>query len=149
VLGVLRRVDEQAPRAPTAGLARLDDLLERSAAAGVEVDLIVEGERRALPTSTDLAAFRIIQESLTNVARHSTAGAATVRLIYGPQELAVQIDDEGRGGAAGVNSSGGSGIVGMRERATALGGELVAGPRPGGGFRVLARLPIGSAQEPR
>jgi signal transduction histidine kinase len=149
VLGVLRRVDEQAPRAPTAGLARLDDLLERSAAAGVEVDLIVEGERRALPTSTDLAAFRIIQESLTNVARHSTAGAATVRLIYGPQELAVQIDDEGRGGAAGVNSSGGSGIVGMRERATALGGDLVAGPRPGGGFRVLARLPIGSAQEPR
>jgi signal transduction histidine kinase len=150
VLGVLRRVDEQAPRAPTAGLARLDDLLARSAAAGVQVDFIPEGKRRTLPTSVELAAFRIIQESLTNVARHSTARAATVRLRYGPRDLLVQIDDEGRGVAADADAqaSGGSGIVGMRERATALGGDLVAGPRAGGGFRVLARLPIASVDEP-
>ncbi len=164
VLGVLRGTGEQPPRAPTAGLARLDDLVSGAAAAGVEVSLDIGGERRALPASIDLAAFRIVQESLTNVVRHAGTGAATVTLTYGGSELTVQVDDEGRGadgtrpgggagaapGAGSAAGSGageagpgmGSGIVGMRERATALGGSLDAGPLPAGGFRVRARLPL-------
>jgi signal transduction histidine kinase len=145
VLGVLRRVDEPAPRAPAAGLDRLDSLVSRSAAAGLAVEVHLEGEPRPLAASVDLAAFRIVQESLTNVARHAHAEAATVRLAYGATELTVQIDDAGPGrdAAAGLNGAGGgSGIVGMRERATALGGRLEAGPRPGGGFRVRAILPL-------
>lgn len=156
VLGVLRGTGEQPPRAPTAGLARLDDLVSGAAAAGVEVSLEIGGERRALPASIDLAAFRIVQESLTNVVRHAGAGAATVTLTYTSSELTVQIDDDGRG-ADGSRSEGadgtryradeaahgtGSGIAGMRERAKALGGSLDASPLPAGGFRVRARLPL-------
>jgi signal transduction histidine kinase len=149
VLGVLRGSGEAPPRAPTAGLARLEDLVSR-AAAGVEVSLEISGERRPLPASVDLAAFRIVQESLTNVVRHAGAAAATVTLSYGGSELTVLVDDDGRGaedsrsgGGAQAGEAGmGSGIVGMRERAAALGGWLDAGPLPGGGFRVRARLPL-------
>ena len=151
VLGVLRGDGEQPPRGPTAGLASLDELIARTRAAGIEVSLEVEGEERSLPTSVDLAAFRIVQESLTNVVRHSSAGAATVHLEYQPGSLAVQIEDDGSGPVAAggrgpgdaAESDGGSGIPGMRERAVALGGELDAGAGPTGGFRVRARLPIG------
>jgi signal transduction histidine kinase len=152
VLGVLRGTGEQPPRAPTAGVARLDDLVSRAAAAGLEVSLDISGERRALPASIDLAAFRIVQESLTNVVRHAAAGSATVTLTYGSSELTVQVDDDGRGadssrsgGGSGAGEAGhgmGSGIAGMRERATALGGSLDAGPLPAGGFRVRASLPL-------
>jgi signal transduction histidine kinase len=143
VLGVLRQVDERPPRAPTAGLDRLPALVSRSAAAGLEVDVEVEGEEYPLPASVDLAAFRIVQESLTNVTRHAHASAATVHVAYAERELTVQIDDDGRGGSPGAGENGGgNGIQGMRERAAALGGELQAGPRPGGGFRVRARLPL-------
>jgi signal transduction histidine kinase len=143
VLGVLRRVDERAPRAPAAGLDRLAELVSRSAAAGVTVDVRTEGEPRPLATSIDLAAYRIVQESLTNVARHAGSGQATVSVGYGPQELTLQIDDDGHGRAVPVSDGAGSGIAGMRERAAALGGRLQAGPRPGGGFRVQARIPLG------
>ncbi len=153
VLGVLRGTGEQPPRAPTAGLDRLDDLVSHAAAAGVEVSLDISGERRPLPASIDLAAFRIVQESLTNVVRHAGATAATVTLSYGSSELTVQVDDGGRGvdGARSGSGSGagdalshgmGSGIAGMSERATALGGSLEAGPLPSGGFRVRARMPL-------
>jgi signal transduction histidine kinase len=152
VLGVLRGTGEQPPRAPTAGVARLDDLVSRAAAAGLEVSLDISGERRALPASIDLAAFRIVQESLSNVVRHAAAGSATVTLTYGSSELTVQVDDDGRGadssrsgGGSGAGEAGhgmGSGIAGMRERATALGGSLDAGPLPAGGFRVRASLPL-------
>jgi signal transduction histidine kinase len=142
VLGVLRRVDEPLPRAPTAGLESLDALVSRSAAAGLAVHVEVEGEQHPLPASVDLAAFRIVQESLTNVTRHAQARAATVHLAYQDDELAVQIDDDGRGGSPDASANGGNGIQGMRERAAALGGELQAGPRAGGGFRVRARLPL-------
>jgi signal transduction histidine kinase len=142
-LDVLRRVDEPVPRAPAVGLDKLDTLLARSAAAGLDIGVEVEGERRPLPASVDLAAFRIVQESLTNVARHAQTSAATLRLGYRDGELTVQIDDDGRGGTVtGAGSGGGKGILGMRERAAALGGALDAGPRPGGGFRVRARLPL-------
>jgi signal transduction histidine kinase len=140
VLDVLR-ADEQAPRAPTAGLARLEEIVSRSAAAGLDVELDVEGEPRPLPAGVDLAAFRIVQEALTNVTRHAQAAHATVRLTYGEDELTVQVDDDGRGDGEQVTAGGGNGIPGMRERAAALGGSLEAGRREGGGFRVRARLP--------
>jgi signal transduction histidine kinase len=151
VLGVLRGTGEQAPRAPAAGLDRLDDLVTRTNAAGVAVTLEVRGERRPLPASIDLAAFRIVQEALTNIVRHSGAGAATVELTYAPDELTVQVDDDGHGPAASGDSreasapdgdGGGNGIPGMRERAVALGGTFDAGPRFGGGFCVRARIPL-------
>jgi signal transduction histidine kinase len=141
-LNVLRGSKEELPRAPTAGLARLDELVSFAAAAGVGVSLEVQGDRRPLPTSVDLAAFRIVQESLTNIVRHAQAATAKVQLTYGNGDLTVQIDDDGRGLSA--QAGGGSGIAGMRDRATALGGELEAGPEPAGGFRVRARLPLGS-----
>jgi len=139
-LSALRGDGEQAPRAPTAGLDGVDELVSRASAGGVEVSLDVRGARRPLPASVDLAAFRIVQESLTNVVRHAGATAASVMLTYGDRELTVEIEDDGRGGAA---ANGGSGIAGMRERAVALGGRLDAGTGPGGGFRVSAHLPIG------
>jgi signal transduction histidine kinase len=141
VLDVLRQVDEASPRAPTAGLASLDDLVARAATAGLAVRTRVEGEPRPLPAGVDLAAFRIVQEALTNVARHAGKASATVRVAYGDADLTVQVDDDGRGSGGGT-SGGGNGIPGMRERAAALGGVLRAGPRPGGGFQVLASLPI-------
>ena len=102
----------------------------------------MHGEQRPLPTGVDLAAFRIVQESVTNVVRHADARAVTVRLAYGPDSLIVQIDDDGNGPGVDADGDGGSGIPGMRERAAALGGELEAGPGPAGGFRVRAKLPI-------
>ncbi|MGZ4233204.1 MAG: sensor histidine kinase [Solirubrobacteraceae bacterium] len=146
VLGVLRRVDEKLPRAPTPGIEQLPELISRAAAAGVTVELEVEGEQRSLPASVDLAGFRIVQESLTNVARHAGGSSAIVRLAYGEQELTVVVEDDGRGPQRGVAGNGGSGLVGMRERAAALGGVVEAGPRLGGGFAVRARLPIGEGQ---
>jgi signal transduction histidine kinase len=146
VLGVLRGKSEQPPLAPTVGLDQLDELVSRAAAAGVEVDLRVRGDRRSLPASVDLAAFRIVQESLTNVVRHAGAGAVTVELAYGDGELRVQIDDDGRGTGSLSEDGAGSGIAGMRERAAALGGIFEAGPLAAGGFRVLARIPIRSQE---
>ena len=141
-LNVLRGSKEEPPRAPTAGLDRLDELVSHAVAAGVAVSLEVQGDRRPLPASVDLAAFRIVQESLTNIVRHAEAGSAKVQLTYGNGELTLQIDDDGLG--TGAQAAGGSGLAGMRERATALGGELEAGAQPTGGFRVRARLPLGS-----
>jgi signal transduction histidine kinase len=141
VLDVLRQVDEASPRAPTAGLAGLDDLVARTVAAGLPVRTEVGGEPRPLPAGVDLAAFRIVQEALTNVARHAGPASATVRVAYGEDDLTVQVDDDGRG-TGGATSGGGNGIPGMRERAAALGGRLRAGPRPGGGYQVLASLPL-------
>ena len=141
-LEILRGGKEAPPRAPAAGLARLDELVSRASAAGVGVSLEVQGDPRPLPASVDLAAFRIVQESLTNIVRHAEAGTAKVELTYGSGDLTLQIDDDGR--APPARAGGGSGISGMRERATALGGELEAGPQPAGGFRVRARLPLGS-----
>jgi len=139
-LGVLRRVDEEAPRAPTPGLNRLDALVERVGTAGVAATIEVAGDRRPLPAAVDVAAYRIVQEALTNVYRHSGASTATVRIEYGDREVTVQVDDDGRGVPLG--DDGGNGIRGMHERATALGGTLTAGPRQEGGFRVRARLPL-------
>jgi signal transduction histidine kinase len=143
VVDILRQSDEgPPPRAPAPSLARLDDLVSRVRAAGLEVLAKVEGDARPLPAPVDLAAFRIVQEALTNVHRHAGASTATVHVTYGEHDLTVQVDDDGRGTSSSGASGGGAGISGMRERAVALGGELEAGPRGGGGFRVLARLPL-------
>jgi signal transduction histidine kinase len=155
VIGVLRQGDEAAPRTPTAGLDRLDELVARARTAGLRVTASVTGPHRALPSGVDLAAFRIAQEALTNVTRHArgpTGGpadgavSASILVMYREHDIVVQVDDSGRTAptatAAAGGTSGGSGIPGMRERATALGGEFSAGPLAGGGFRVWARLPV-------
>jgi signal transduction histidine kinase len=145
VLDILRDEGERAPRSPTSTLARLDDLVSQAAAAGLEVRAETVGDVRPLPFGVDVAAFRIVQEALTNVTRHTRGATATVRVSYGEEALTVQVDDDGKGsrtdGAAGT----GKGIVGMRERVGALGGELQAGPGPDGGFRVRATLPLAGA----
>jgi signal transduction histidine kinase len=146
VLDVLRRSGDgtDAPRAPTAGLRDLPGLVERTRAAGPDVTLDVSGEARPVPAGVDLAAFRIVQEALTNVVRHADAGSARVRLDYGDEHLTVQVDDDGVGAAVPSRESAGRGIAGMRERVQALNGTFEAGPRPGRGFRVRARFPIGN-----
>jgi signal transduction histidine kinase len=155
-LGVLRQVDEAEPLAPAPGLAALEDLVAGASAAGLDVDVQTTGEPRPLPAGVDLAAYRIIQESLTNVARHSGAKHVDISLDYGAHDVAITVVDDGVGvpvgvaGEAGVTRAAegavpraGNGLTGMRERAAAAGGELEAGPRPEGGFRVRARLPVG------
>jgi signal transduction histidine kinase len=135
-----------APTAPTAGLRNLDGLLQRTRSAGLDVHVDAQGETRALPTEVDLAAFRIVQEAVTNVVRHAGGEArATVRLVYAADELIVQVDDDGRGAVTTTAGGVGRGIAGMRDRVHALGGTFAAGPRPGRGFRVRAQLPLGSA----
>jgi signal transduction histidine kinase len=141
VLDILRAGHEAPPRSPTSGLGRLDDLVAKSEAAGLQVTTRFEGSQRPLPRGVDLAAFRIVQEALTNVTRHAGAAHAEISIRYGDRDLIVQIDDDGRGPAS-QSVSGGKGIAGMRERATALDGELEARARPEGGFRVWARLPL-------
>ncbi|MFH9435229.1 sensor histidine kinase [Streptomyces rochei] len=147
VLGVLRQADESAPTAPAAGLDRLGDLVAAARLTGLDVDVRADGEGRPLPAEVDLAAYRIVQESLTNVTRHAHATAVTVRTERGPRHIAVEVTDNGRGPAP-VGGGSGSGITGMRERARALGGRLTAGPGPRGGFTVRATLPCPDAPEP-
>ena len=130
-----------APRAPAPGLDALDALVERTSAAGLPVTVEVTGTARPLPAAVGLAAYRIVQEALTNVTRHAGRPVtAAVRLDYAPDRLTVEVTDDGPG--AEDTSGTGSGLLGMAERAAALGGQLDAGPRPGGGFRVAARLPV-------
>ena len=145
VLDILRQDGDPAPRSPTSTLARIDDLVTQASAAGLEVRTEIHGDARRLPFGVDVAAFRIVQEALTNVTRHAGSATATVRLTYGGRDLTVQVDDDGPGSEADGASGGGKGIQGMRERVAALGGELEAGPRPDGGFRVRARLPLEAA----
>lgn len=134
-LGAVRR---GAERGPVPGVARLDALRERLAGAGLAVDLRVTGERQDLPAAVDLAAYRVVQEALTNVLRHARVATAQVTVGYGAEELVVEVTDRGVGEVGGT----GHGLAGMRERVTALGGSLTAGPDPAGGFRVYARLPM-------
>jgi signal transduction histidine kinase len=141
VLSIMRRPGEEPPRSPTAGIDGLGDLVARTTAAGIPVETTISGEPRAVPASVDLAVYRIVQEALTNVARHARPAEAAVRLAYGQDDLTVEIDDAGAHRADG-NGAGGNGIAGMRERVAALGGEFSAGPRPDSGFRVKARLPL-------
>ncbi|MEU1071446.1 MULTISPECIES: sensor histidine kinase [unclassified Streptomyces] len=140
VLDTLRAPGE-APRSPAPGLDRLPELVEQAAAAGLAVATATTGAPRTLPPGADLAAFRIVQEALTNVVRHSGSRTARVVLGYAPDVLELRVDDDGPAGSGDAGGSG-NGLIGMRERAAALGGTIEAGPRPDGGFRVVARLPL-------
>nr|WP_223184956.1 sensor histidine kinase [Streptomyces sp. CBMA152] len=140
VLDTLRAPGD-APRSPAPGLDRLPELVEQAAAAGLTVETETTGVRRNLPPGADLAAFRIVQEALTNVVRHSGSRTARVGVGYTPGMLELRVDDDGPA-APGDAGGSGNGLIGMRERAAALGGTIEAGPRPDGGFRVVARLPL-------
>ena len=150
LLGVLRQEDEsQASLAPVPGLADLEGLLAEVAKAGLAVRLRVEGTPVPLPAGVDLSAYRIVQEALTNVVKHAGPARAQVTIRYRDQEVLVEVTDDGRGVAA-VAGNGrrgtGHGLIGMRERVGAVGGDLQVGPRPGGGFRVAARLPLAAGR---
>jgi signal transduction histidine kinase len=128
----------------TSGLGQLDRLVARARAAGLPVTVTVTGAQRTLPPDVDQAAYRIVQEALTNVSRHAGRAGASVHLHYTPDSLSVQVDDDGAGSSNGTGPRPGGprlGLIGMRERVTALGGRLHAGHRDGGGFQVRAELP--------
>lgn len=131
---------EATARRPPEGLADVERLARATSAAGVRVDVDLRGEPRPLPPEIDLSAFRIIQESVTNVVRHAATGSCRVSIVYGSEALAIEVADRGRG--AGLASRPGFGLVGMRERVALLHGEFTAAPHPEGGFRVTARLPV-------
>jgi signal transduction histidine kinase len=146
MLITLRRNEDDAPRAPAPGLDRLPELVENSKAAGLNVDVQILGKALPLPPTVHLAAYRIIQESLTNVVRHAGQATVTVRVAFDDEELHVEVIDNGKAPRVIADDplGTGSGIAGMRERAAALGGVVNAGFRAGGGFRVSASLPIRS-----
>jgi signal transduction histidine kinase len=140
----LSRALDAEPDAPRPGLGNVDALAERTRAAGLQVELEVEGDPAPLPAGLDLAAFRIVQEALANASKHAHAGRAQVSVHYEPRAVALEVADDGRGPAtsSAPRNGAGHGLVGMRERAALYGGTLDAGPGPAGGFVVRARLPI-------
>ncbi|SEM23765.1 sensor histidine kinase [Streptacidiphilus jiangxiensis] len=152
-VAVLRQTGEPegaaSPREPAPGLAQLPQLLASFERAGLTVECRTEGEPVTVPAAIDLTAYRVLQESLTNVGKHAAASSATVLLAYRPGRLHIEVDDEGQAAAPssrkGAESAGGYGLIGMRERAASVGGSFSAGPRPGGGFQVTVDLPTGAA----
>ena len=140
-LDVLR--DGESPRAPAPRLSELEGLIDgvRSGGVGVEVD--ADDVPSVLPGAVELAAYRIVQEALTNVTRHSNARSVAVRLAASDAELLVDVVDDGTAATPSVDDRG-RGLIGMRERAASLGGTLTAGPTATGGFRVTAHLPLGT-----
>jgi signal transduction histidine kinase len=154
ILDVLRQADEADPTRPTPGMGQLPGLIDRACRAGLKTTLTVHGSSRRLPAAVDLAAYRIVQESLTNTIRHAGPATAAVTLTYADSEFLVEVTDTGLGasglngaGLGGPDAGGGHGLIGMRERASSVGGSLAAGPRPDGGFRVMARMPAAGRAE--
>lgn len=148
ILTVLRAVDADEPTEPTPGLTRLDSLVENTRRAGLPTTVTITGHPTRLPAAADLAAYRIVQESLTNSLRHAGPAKATVRLDYGDGQLTIDIVDTGTGSEERGPSDGfGHGVIGMRERAAALGGLLDSGRGPRGGYPVHACLPIGDSTQ--
>jgi signal transduction histidine kinase len=141
-LEVLRDPDHSDGEAVASGLDRLGDLVERARSTGLPATVTISGPRRDLPDEVDRAAYRIVQEALTNVSRHSGGAAASVRIDYAEEGLVVQVDDDGKADPEAPPVPG-TGLLGMRERVAALGGRLRAEPRPEGGFTVRAELPLG------
>ena len=147
ILQVLRQVDEVEPRQPAPGLAQLDILVDTASRAGIPTQVSTVGTVRRLPAAIDLAAYRIIQESLTNVVRHAGRASARLTISYEPAQVVIEVTDDGRGAPPnGRADTDGHGIAGMRERVNAVGGEIELGPRSGRGFRVRATLPTNGAQ---
>jgi signal transduction histidine kinase len=140
LLGFLRQAGDDDDVAARPGLSQLPQLAASMSDSDLAVDVSIEGERRALPPTIDVSAYRIVQEALTNTLRHSAASRADVHLRYWPDELELEIVDDGRPSGASSPASGGLGLIGMRERAALHGGQLSAGPTAGGGFAVRVRL---------
>jgi signal transduction histidine kinase len=143
MVGVLRRPEEAPALAPQPSLEHLGKLVEQAREAGLPVDLRVEGEPLPIPAGVDLTAYRLVQEGLTNALKHARAERAQVLVRYTDGAIEVTVSDDGRG--AGSGDGGGHGLVGMRERVAVYGGELEAGPRPEGGYRLRAKLPLAPA----
>ena len=141
LLGILRENGGGAlSLAPQPGIDRLGELAEQARTVGLTVDLRVEGDPTVLPTGLGLTAYRVVQESLTNAMKHAGPAHVDVCVRHAAGELAIDVADDGRGAERGL--VGGHGLIGMRERVSVYGGRLEAGPRPEGGFRVSARLPV-------
>ncbi len=144
-VGLLRQPGDQETVEPAGRLSRLDELIGSFTATGLQVVCEVTGTSRPLPDAVDLTAYRLIQESLTNTAKHAVSTTASIRLDFRPGTLTLTVDDDGPSasgaGPAAADSTTGHGLIGMQERAAALGGRFSAGPRPDGGFRVTAELP--------
>jgi signal transduction histidine kinase len=156
-IGLLRQAGEPAaPAEPPIGVCGLDTLVASFRGSGMRVDHQVGGPVRPLPPATDVTAYRVVQEALTNAGKHATGAAARVQLRFGPAALHILVENEGNGWPAALAGSrpppgpshAGHGIVGMRERVLALGGSLDVGPRPAGGFRVSAVLPLPQGGQP-
>lgn len=142
-LGVLRDPSGVDPTTPTPSVHDVPELVQRARDSGLAVDLRMEGSSAAVPAALQVAVYRIVQEGLTNVLRHAGGARATVRVAVRGQEVEVDVSDDGRGAATPMSGAGaGSGLVGMRERASAMGGELEAGREADGGYRVRALLPL-------
>ena len=144
VLDSLRHPDEEAPRAPASSIGNIKELVRRAEVAGLSVEVEQAGHLPSLPANVGAAAYRIVQEALTNVIRHAAATTVSIRICEEGGGLVVVVDDDGAGGPVSSGAGGGNGIRGMRDRASALGGQLAAESKPGGGFRVHARLPLPS-----
>ena len=148
LLGVLRSGDAASPLRPQPSLARLDELLEETRAAGIDVEVRREGTVRSVPAMVDLCAYRVVQEAMTNIGKHAPQAHVHLLVRYTSRELRVTVVDDGpgasggSGGGSGGGSSSGHGLIGMRERVSLVGGTLALGPALGGGFRVEARLPL-------
>ncbi|MEU8890077.1 histidine kinase [Streptomyces sp. NPDC048442] len=137
-LEALRDDDSSPPH----GLDHVADLVERARSTGLDATLTIEGQRQDVPAAVERTVYRIVQESLTNIARHAAATTASVRIDYRQDALTVRVDDDGRAAAPATAPTSGVGLLGMRERVTALGGRLRAEPRGEGGFTVQAELPV-------
>jgi signal transduction histidine kinase len=142
LVGLLRESDEQLALAPQPTLSQLSRLVEQVQAAGLPVELVIEGDPVELPPGVDLSAYRIVQEALTNALKHAGPANARVSLRYRPDGLDVEVTDDGTG--IGDGDGGGHGLVGIRERVSVYGGELDAGPQTNGGYAVRVRLPYAS-----
>ncbi|HEY6017468.1 MAG TPA: ATP-binding protein, partial [Gaiellaceae bacterium] len=140
LLGAMRRESDDVDLAPQPGLAALDALLDDVRRTGLDVELEIVGEPAAVPQALDLSAYRIVQEALTNVLKHAEATRADVKVVYAPDELRVEVRDDGRGGRPETGL--GHGLVGVRERVKIYGGEMHAGALNGRGFLLSARLPL-------
>jgi signal transduction histidine kinase len=142
VLGIFRQDGAVAPRAPAPGIGQLERLVADAASSGLSIQIDVRGDARPVPPAVDLAAFRIGQEAITNVLRHAHATSARIGVEYQAHAVVLTVEDTGTA-HPGTMPEAGSGIQGMQSRAAAVGGSLIAQPKSGGGFEVMARLPYG------
>jgi signal transduction histidine kinase len=149
-VGLLRRPGsrDELLTEPAPGLDRLPDLVDSFTGAGLKLGWLIYGDPRPLPAPVGLAAFRIVQEALTNVSKHAPRATATVRIDYTSDAVVVDVADDGESDPGGISSGTGHGLIGMRERARSVGGTFVAGPVEDGGFRVRAVLPTSRKSRP-